>query len=148
MTTLNGTNFTVLQHARRWRNGYVQSLECVHAVFPQASFPRLRVCARHGEGTSGALGAGDESVQFESDAFNQAYHVSAENSQYAFEIISATMIEWFLAAPTLAVVDFDGDEVLVAFTSTGSAETSAVAEGALAYAVGMLDRMPARTWSK
>jgi hypothetical protein len=147
-TTLNGIEFTVMRHTRRWDNDFVQSLGCVDATFPRHSFSRIRVCARHGQGTTGELAAGDEVVQFESDAFNHAYRVSAEDPRNAYEVISASMLEWLLAAPTLVVAVFDGAEVFVAVDVAGSEERSDVGEAELAYFVGMLDRIPERVWSE
>jgi len=147
-TTLNGIEFTVMRHTRRWHNGFVQSLGCVHATFPRHAFSRIRVCARHGQGTSGTLAPGDEAVQFESDAFNHAYGVSAEDPRNAYEVITASMLEWLLAAPTLVVAVFEGAEVFVAVDVAGAEERADVVEAELAYFVGMLDRIPERVWSE
>lgn len=82
---------------------------------------------------------GFHDLEFESDEFNRAFHVKAENRELAFDIINAQMMQRLLAGP-FRNIEFNGPAVLVFQETTWTPEEfTAALDFARSLAEGLPD---------
>ncbi|MGH2683822.1 MAG: hypothetical protein ACRDIX_11395 [Actinomycetota bacterium] len=79
-----------------WKHRVSRRFSCAMVEVADAAFPRLRVFP---EGFLSRLAdhVGFSDIEMESEEFNRRYQVLASERRFAYELIDARMVRWFLA---------------------------------------------------
>lgn len=93
------------------RSRRYERFTCATAIVDDAWWPGLTIKAENAlTRIGGAVGKRD--LQFESDEFNRAWHVTSRDQRFAYAFVDARMMQWLLMAGTDFRFDVFGSHVL------------------------------------
>lgn len=87
---------------------------------------------------------GLEDINFESEEFNRRYNIKSKDREFAFKLIDARMIEWFLAQPKGFSIETGGPAYLVYTRRRKPFEIPPVMEHARVF----WDQVPRLVWEE
>ena len=87
---------------------------------------------------------GLEDINFESEEFNRRYNIKSKHREFAFQLIDARMIEWFLAQPKGFSIETGGPAFLVYTRRRKPFEIPPVMDHARAF----WDQVPRLVWEE
>jgi hypothetical protein len=109
-----------------------------------AARPTLQVTHEHfGTRLLGAVGLDD--LQLESEEFNRAFRVSADDAKFAYDVLHPRTMEWMLADPRAREVNFRFERSDVLSWEDGRLNPQRAAWAA-SYLLDLLDRVPQFVW--
>lgn len=91
-----------------------------------------------------ADGLGMDDIRFESEDFNRAFNVRADDREFAYKLIDARMMAWLLAECGGVCVEVHGPDVLMWCKRLPPAELAPL----LDRAKGFVDKVPRLVWAE
>ena len=116
----------------------------VVALATPAPRPKLEI-TREGLGRKLLGFVGIRDLQLESEEFNKAFYIKAEDDKFAYDILHPRMMEWMLADQRARTIPFRFERADLLVWQSGQVKLSTV-DSLLEYVCDIMDRTPSFVW--
>ena len=149
-STMNGRPVVAFEYRYKERQGSGKNQRTVTYTFAVVSTtlpvarPTLQVTHEH-LGTRLLNAVGLDDVQLESEEFNRAFRVSAEDQKFAYDVLHPRTMEWMLADSRAMELPFRFERADVLTWDSGRLDPQRAAWAAT-YLLDLVDRVPQFVW--
>jgi uncharacterized protein DUF3137 len=149
-TTMGGRPVVAFEYSYKERRGSGKDRRTVTYTFQivattlPAARPTLQVTHEHlGTKLLGAVGLDD--LQLESEEFNRAFRISADDQKFAYDVLHPRTMEWMLSDPRARELSFRFERSDVLSWENGRLNAQRAAWAAT-YLLDVVDRVPQFVW--